>query len=226
MMDFLSSLVQQALQFFYSITNTLGIPSYGVAIIIMTVVVKILLYPVTKKQMESMKAMGQIQPKMEAIKEKYKNDKERMNMELANLYKTEGVNPLSGCLPLLIQMPIMIGIFYGIRDFEYVGSSTFLIWDIAKSFNDINKASGFGAAVPYLILPVLSAVTTYITSKMTTPGGGNGGAAAQMKMMSSFMPIFIGYISLDFPSGLVLYWTVMNVMQIIQQMMMDKEAAK
>lgn len=223
MMDFLSSIVQEALRIFYGMTSSLGMPSYGLAIILMTIAVKILLYPITKKQIESMKAMSAIQPKMEAIKEKYKNDKERLNMELANLYKSEGVNPLSGCLPLLIQMPIMIGIFYGIRDFEYVGSSSFLIWDIAKSFKDVNAASGFSAAMPYLILPILSALTTYITSKQTTPSGG---AAAQMKMMTMMMPIFIGYISIDFPSGLILYWVVMNIMQIIQQSMMDKAAGK
>ena len=221
MMDFLSSIVQEVLRVFYGLTSSIGFPNYGLAIILMTIAVKVLLYPLTKKQIQSMKAMSTLQPKMEALKEKYKNDKERLNMELAELYKNEGVNPLSGCLPLLIQMPIMIGIFYGIRDFEYVGSSTFMLWDIAKSFKDVNEAMGFNAAMPYLILPLLSAITTYIASKQTTPSGG-GGAAAQMKMMTLGMPIFIGYISIDFPSGLVLYWVVMNIMQIIQQAQMEK----
>ena len=99
-MDFLSNIVQQVLGVFYGLTKTLGFPNYGVAIILMTIVVKMLLYPLTKKQIESTKAMMSIQPKMKALQEKYKNDKQRLNMELANLYKTEGVNPLAGCLPL------------------------------------------------------------------------------------------------------------------------------
>lgn len=105
-------------------TATVGLPNYGLAIIIMTIIVKILLYPLTKTNRIN-KAMMAMQPKMKAIQEKYKNDKQRLNMELANLYKQENVNPLAGCLPLLVQMPIMIGIFYGIRDFHYVGPANF-----------------------------------------------------------------------------------------------------
>ena len=211
-MDFLSNIVQQVITVIYSFLHGIGFPNYGVAIIIMTVLVKLILYPLTKKQIESTKAMMEIQPKMKAIQEKYKDDKQRLNMELANLYKNEGVNPLAGCLPLIIQMPIMIGIFYGIRDFHYEGSATFL-WMESNSAPD-----------PTYILPVLSALTTFIASKQTMPATGAGGA--QNKMMMYFMPLFIGYISLTFPAGLVLYWVVMNIMQIGQQYMMDKAATK
>lgn len=208
-MDFLSNIVQQVLTILYSFTESVGMPSYGLAIVIMTIIVKLLLYPLTKKQIESTKSMMEIQPKMKAIQEKYKNDKERLNMELANLYKNEGVNPLAGCLPLIVQMPIMIGIFYGIRDFHYAGPSGFL-WMESISVPD-----------PTFILPVLSAVTTFIQSKQTMPDTG----AAQNKIMLYFMPLFIGYISLEFPAGLVIYWVVMNIMQIAQQAMMNKAAA-
>lgn len=211
-MDFLSNIVQQVITVIYGFLHGVGFPNYGVAIIIMTVLVKLILYPLTKKQIESTKAMMEIQPKMKAIQEKYKDDKQRLNMELANLYKNEGVNPLAGCLPLLIQMPIMIGIFYGIRDFQYEGSASFL-WMESISAPD-----------PTYILPVLSALTTFIASKQTMPATGAGGA--QNKMMMYFMPLFIGYISLTFPAGLVLYWVVMNIMQIGQQYMMDKAPAK
>ena len=211
-MDFLSNIVQQVITVIYSFLHGIGFPNYGVAIIIMTVLVKLILYPLTKKQIESTKAMMEIQPKMKAIQEKYKDDKQRLNMELANLYKNEGVNPLAGCLPLIIQMPIMIGIFYGIRDFHYEGSASFL-WMESISASD-----------PTYILPVLSALTTFIASKQTMPATGAGGA--QNKMMMYFMPLFIGYISLTFPAGLVLYWVVMNIMQIGQQYMMDKAATK
>ena len=150
----------------------------------------------------------------QALQEKYKDDKQRLNMELANLYKSEGVNPLAGCLPLLIQMPIMIGIFYGIRDYNYAAHP-----EIVTSFlwlADISKAD------PTYVLPV-SALTTFIQTKQTMPTNGGG---AQNKMMMYFMPLFIGYISLTFPAGLVLYWVVMNIMQIAQQSIMNRAAAK
>ena len=205
-MDFLSNIVQQVITVIYSFLQGVGFPNYCIAIIIMTILVKLILYPLSKKQIESTKAMMEIQPKMKAIQEKYKNDKQRLNMELANLYKSEGVNPLAGCLPLIVQMPIMIGIFYGIRDFHYEGSASFL-WMQSISNPD-----------PTYILPVLSALTTFIQSKQTMPDTGN----PQNKMMLYFMPLFIGYISLSFPAGLVLYWVVMNIMQIGQQFMMEK----
>lgn len=209
-MDFLSNIVQQVIIFLYSLTDAMGVPNYGLAIVIMTVIVKLILYPLTKKQIESTKAMMSIQPKMKEIQEKYKDDKQRLNIELANLYKNEGVNPLAGCLPLLIQMPIMIGIFYGIRDFSYAGPTNFL-W-----MENISNPD------PMYILPILSAVTTFIQSKQTMPDT----SSPQNKIMLYFMPLFIGYISLTFPAGLVIYWVVMNIMQIGQQALMNKAAGK
>ena len=105
-MDFLSSLVQEAITILYNISASFGFANYGFAIILLTVIVKMATYPLTKKQIQSMKAMQRPQPKMKAIQEKYKGDKMKANEALAQLYKSEGVNPLAGCLPLLIQMPI------------------------------------------------------------------------------------------------------------------------
>ena len=212
-MDFLANIVQQVLTVLYNFTESMGIPNLGLAIVLMTIIIKLIMYPLTQKQIQSTKAMMEIQPKMKALQEKYKDDKQRLNMELANLYKSEGVNPLAGCLPLLIQMPIMIGIFYGIRDYDYAAHPelvTSFLW-----LKDISLAD------PTYILPVLSALTTYIQTKQTMPAGGG----AQNKMMEYFMPLFIGYISLTFPAGLVLYWVVMNIMQIAQQSIMNKAAA-
>ena len=200
-MDFLSNIVQQVITFLYTMTQTAGFPNYGIAIVLMTILVKLLLYPITAKQIKSTKAMMEIQPKMKAIQTRYKDDKVMLNQNLAELYKEEGVNPLAGCLPLIIQMPIMIGIFYGVRDFHYAGPSGFL-WMQSISQPD-----------PMYILPVLSALTTLIQSKQTMPDT----SSPQNKIMLYFMPLFIGYISLEFPAGLVLYWVVMNIMQIIQQ---------
>ena len=214
-MDFLANIVQQVLTVLYNFTESVGIPNLGLAIVLMTIIIKLIMYPLTQKQIQSTKAMMEIQPKMKALQEKYKDDKQRLNMELANLYKSEGVNPLAGCLPLLIQMPIMIGIFYGIRHYNYAAHP-----EIVTSFlwlADISKAD------PTYVLPVLSALTTFIQTKQTMPTNGGG---AQNKMMMYFMPLFIGYISLTFPAGLVLYWVVMNIMQIAQQSIMNRAAAK
>jgi len=208
--DTLSVLVQKVLAFFYGLTGMVGMANYGLAIIVMTIIVKLILWPLTQKQIQSMKDMMKIQPKMDEIRARYKDDKERMNLELANLYKENKINPLSGCLPLLLQFPIMIGIFYGIRDFQYVGPANFL-WMESISNPD-----------PWYILPVLSAVTTFITSKQTMPAQGEGKSPLNSKMMTYFMPLFIGYISISFPAGLVLYWVVMNLMQIAQQTLMTK----
>lgn len=205
-MDFLSSIVQQVVTILYNFTASLGMANYGLAIIIMTILVKLILYPLTAKQIASTKAMMEIQPKMKEIQTRYKDDKMLMNQKLAELYKDQGVNPLAGCLPLIVQMPIMIGIFYGIRDFSYVGPANFL-W-----------MSNISQPDPLYILPVLSALTTFIQSKQTMPDT----SSPQNKVMLYFMPLFIGYISFNFPAGLVLYWVVMNIMQISQQAIMNK----
>jgi len=206
----LSNLVQQVVAHIYEFTRILGEPSYGLAIILMTILIKLLLAPLTAKQLASTRAMSRIQPKMKELQLRYKNDKETLNKKMSELYQKEGVNPLAGCLPLIIQMPIMIGIFYGIRDFQYEGPSSFL-W-----------MQSIGDPDPYYILPVLSALTTYIQSRQTMPPSDN----PQGKVMLYFMPIFIGYISLKFPAGLVLYWVVMNIMQIGQQFLLDKKGKK
>ena len=172
----------------------------------MTVFIKMLLYPLTVKQIRSMKAMSELQPKMKALQEKYKDDKVKLQSEISNLYKVSGVNPLSGCLPLVVQMPILIAIFYAIRDYQYAGSTTFL-WLASLADPD-----------PTYVLPVISAATTFVQSLQTMPDT----SSAQNKMMLYFMPVFIGYISLQFSAGLVLYWIVTNLVQILQQWWMAR----
>ena len=118
-MDFLSSIFNplvQALEFIlgfiHDIFSVAGIESYGIAIIVLTVIIKMIFYPLTVKQVKSMKAMQELQPKMKKLQEKYKNDPKRLQLEMGNLYKTAGVNPLAGCLPLLVQMPCLMGMCY------------------------------------------------------------------------------------------------------------------
>lgn len=205
-MDFLSGIVQTVLTYCYNLTVSMGFANYGVAIIVMTVLIKMLLYPLTVKQIRSMKAMSELQPKMKALQEKYKDDKVKLQSEISNLYKVSGVNPLSGCLPLVVQMPILIAIFYAIRDYQYAGSTTFL-WLASLADPD-----------PTYVLPVISAATTFVQSLQTMPDT----SSAQNKMMLYFMPVFIGYISLQFSAGLVLYWIVTNLVQILQQWWMAR----
>lgn len=215
-MDFLAQLVAKAVTIIYNGLEVAGFANYGLAIVVMTIIIKLILFPLTKKQIESTKAMMAIQPKMKEIQEKFKYDKNRMNQELANLYKENHVNPLAGCLPLLVQMPILFGIYYGIRDLHYEGPANFL-WMQNIAMPD-----------PMYILPILSALTTFIQTKQTMPakkpGEKSSGIMGMMQgqMMLYFMPLFIGYISLQFPAGLVIYWIVMNLMQIGQQAYMNR----
>lgn len=199
----LTSVFRFIFEGFYDITAMAGIANYGIAIILMTILVKVLLYPLTAKQVRSMKAMQELQPALKKLQKDYKNNPQLLQQKMAELYKESGVNPLAGCLPLLIQMPILMGVYYTLYGYNYTGDPNFL-WLTSLSETD-----------PTYVLPILSALTTYIQQKQTMTN--NGGDNQQMKLMSYMMPLFIGWISLSFPSGLVVYWVTMNICQIIQQ---------
>jgi YidC/Oxa1 family membrane protein insertase len=210
---------------------------YGYSIIIFTILTKILLLPINIKQTESTKRMNELNPKMKEIQEKYKNDKEKMNQKLMELYKEHNYNPASGCLPALIQMPILFALFYVIQNpVKYVFLDADVYAGIAKNFwwlTDLGKpemsatlirVAGFG--VP--ILAVLSAATTYYQMKMIsapkakTEKGKEDTAAQTQSMMTNIMPIMFGWITLSVPAGLALYWVAGNVFTIIQQYFMMK----
>ncbi|WP_026765761.1 YidC/Oxa1 family membrane protein insertase [Selenomonas ruminantium] len=199
----IESLLRFVLESLFAITSAAGFASYGWAIILLTIIVKMALYPLTVKQVKSMKAMQELSPKMKKIQEKYKDNPQMMQQKIGALYQEAGVNPLAGCLPLLIQMPILMGMYYSLYNFSYpTPESAYFLWMTSMSDPD-----------PLYILPVLSALTTFLQQKMTTTDSNN----PQMKMMMFIMPLFIGWISINFPSGLVLYWVTMNVVQIVQQ---------
>ncbi|MGM9540776.1 YidC/Oxa1 family membrane protein insertase [Anaerovibrio sp.] len=197
---------------FYNLTAAVGFANYGIAIILMTILVKALMYPLTAKQVRSMKAMQELQPALKKLQKDYKNNPQLLQQKMAELYKESGVNPLAGCLPLLIQMPILMGVYYCLYGYTYSGDPTFL-WLTSLSDTD-----------HLYILPILSALTTYIQQKQTM--ANNGQDNQQMKIMSYMMPLFIGWISLNFPSGLVVYWVTMNVCQIVQQWYMFRSDKK
>lgn len=217
-MEFLASVFQplvQLLEFilgiFHDALSTVGIESFGIAIIVLTVIIKMIFYPLTKKQVKSMKAMQELQPQLKKLQEKYKKDPKRLQQEMGALYKKEGVNPLAGCLPLLVQMPFLMAMFYALQSIDYGGDPTFL-WIANLSHPD-----------PFYILPVLSAVSTFVLQKQTTSESASPQTKMQMKVMSIVMPLFIGWISCNFAAGLVIYWIVNNLTQIVQQWWMYRE---
>lgn len=189
---------------------------YGYAIIVFTILTKILLLPINIKQTASTKKMNEINPKMKEIQAKYKNDKEKMNEKLMELYKEEKYNPASGCLPALIQLPIIIALFRVLQDPTKFVFSAEQYAALAKSFlwlPDLSKPDTM------YILPALSALTTYVQTAMVS---AKGNADPNMKTMNIVMPIMIGWITIRFPSGVALYWVVGNIFTIIQQYLMTK----
>ncbi len=197
----IENLLHFMMEVLYNVTDKLGFGSYGLAIILLTIIVKVALYPLTVKQIKSMKAMQEIQPELQKLQEKHKNNPQMLQMKMMELYRDKGVNPMAGCLPLVIQMPILMGMYYALYNFDYGGAAPSFLWLPSLSETD-----------PNYILPVLAAATTLIQQKMTTMQ-----QTQQTKMLMIVMPLFIGWLSLTFPSGLVLYWVTMNVVQIVQQ---------
>ena len=186
--------------------------NYGFAIIVLTILIKIALYPLQHKSNVSMKKMQRVGPKVEAIKAKYKKSKtdaeqrNKMNMEMMQLYQKEGINPMAGCLPLVLQLPILWG-FYNLlsRAIELRGAE-WILW-----IKDLSEKD------PTYVLPILMTATMFLQTYLT-PATGD---PAQRKIFL-IMPLVFGFLFKDFPSGLVLYWLVQNILTIIQQLIMNK----
>jgi YidC/Oxa1 family membrane protein insertase len=189
------------------------IPNYGIVLIIFSVIVKIIVWPLTHKSHESMKRMQMLQPYLKELKEKYKKDMQRLQKETMKLYKEHKVNPMGGCLPVLIQMPLFIALFSVFRSTIELRGAPFIFWMKDLSAPDYVLHLPFsipmyGAAVA--ILPIIMGITTYFQSKisMTDPN---------QKMMLYFMPVFLVAIFNKMPSGLTLYYTLFNVLTLVQQ---------
>ena len=183
----LAGVMRVCLEFCYKMTEDLGFPSYGIAIIVLTVIIKTLLLPLALKQIRSMKAMQAIQPEMQKIQKKYKNDPQKLREEMGKLYKENGASPLSGCLPLLIQMPFLISIYYALQGFSYDPAHESFLWLESLAVPDETY-----------ILPILSAASTFIISWQTTPKD----APSNQKTMLLMMPVMIGWMSLNFRAAL------------------------
>ena len=201
------------------------IPNYGIAIIILTILTKILLWPLGSKSYKSMNEMKKIQPLMAEIREKYKDDKQRMNQEVMGLYRTYKINPLGGCLPMVVQIPVFFALYRMLYEAIELRHAPFFGW-----INDLSapdRLFSFDFTIPFMQapygIPVLTLVmggTMFLQQKMSPPMGD----PAQAKMMM-LMPIIFTFIFVNFSSGLVLYWLVNNLLSISQQYYIQKKYA-
>ncbi len=211
--------------------------SYGFSIILITILIKLILFPISRAQVKSQKSMNEVQPKIQKLNEKYKNDKEKLAEETMKLYKEHNVNPLAGCLPMFIQLPIIFGLFAVIKEpatFVFNGSvelaaaatnQTFL-WIKDMAAPDLLSAIinvDFASKAPG-ILPLLAGLFTYLQflTMPKPPNSGNDSANQMMKSMQIFMPLFIIYSGMRFAAGITLYWAVSTAFQILQQMFMNR----
>lgn len=184
----------EVLRFFYSL-----VPNYGIAIILLTLSVRLILYPLTLKQTKEMAKMQKIQPKVKALQERFKDDPQKLNEEVMKLYTKNHVNPLGGCLPMLLQLPIIMALFTTFRSAVELRKASFL-W-----MSDLSKGD------PYLILPIaIAALMYYQQGKATTD--------PQQRQAMSFMPIMMLFITFTLPSGLLVYWFASSVLGILQQL--------
>jgi YidC/Oxa1 family membrane protein insertase len=205
------------LKFFYRYLH-----NYGYAIILLTLLIKLLFWPLTHKSYVSMKAMKKLQPKMQKIREKYKDDKEKMNQEVMQMYRTHKVNPIGGCLPMVLQIPVFFALYRLLYSSIAIRHAPFLWW-----INDLAAPDRFpiGVQIPYLgnglpILTVLMGVSMFAQQKMSPTGGD-----PKMEKMMMMMPVVFTVFFVNFPSGLVLYWLVNNILSVGQQYYINKKTA-
>lgn len=193
--------------------------NYGICLIIVTVIVKICLYPVYKKQIFSTAGMTEIQPKMQEIQKKYAHDKETMNQKVAELYKEEGFNPMGGCLPMIVQMIVIMGLFGLLRNPMLYITDESMYFAIHESFLWIKDLSQ-----PDLwILPIAAGVATFFSfwlNQQTNPSPQSSNM--MMKMMQYFFPIMIVWLARSYPSGLAIYWFMSQFLQIFFNLRFNK----
>lgn len=195
------------------------IPNYGVAIILLTVLVRVVTAPLTARQMKSMKKMGEIQPRLRAIQERFKDDREKQSQEMMKLYREAGVNPLGGCLPILLQFPVFIGLYYALQSSIDLRQAPFVSW-----IDDLSAPEALfvipGLELPFRLLPVVMGGSMVLQQRLTPTTMD----PAQARMMMTIMPVMFTVMFYQFPSGLVLYWLVSNLLAIAHQVWMNRAA--
>ena len=198
----LKGAISALLHLMYDLTG-----NFGVAIILATIVIKIILLPLTLKQDKSMKSMKVLQPEIEKIKQQYQNDPKMMNQKTMELYQKHKVNPMGGCLPLLVQLPILWALFGVLRDTATVPQDSTFLW-----MQLINPD-------PYYVLPVLNGVVSFLQQKVM--GSSDN---PQMKNMMYIFPLMMVFISYKMPAGLQIYWLASSVSAVVQQYLIMKKA--
>ena len=212
----------------YSIMITLYsfIPNYGVVVVLFAILIKLVTYPLMAKQLRSSKKMQEISPLMNQIKIKYKNNPTLQQQKMAALFQENKINPLAGCLPLLIQMPVLMSVFMVFRNtIEFRGES-FVLW-----INDLSAADTLFVVggIPINVLPFLMSFSMYYTMKLssaTQPAGGDPAQEATQQMMKYMFPGMMFFLFYAFPSGLNLYYLCFNIMQIVQQKIINSETTQ
>lgn len=225
------SWLEVILKFFLEWINKL-VHNWGVSIIILTAILKFAMFPITAKTAKSTVKMQALQPKMQEIQEKYRDNPQKLNEQTMKLYKEIGYNPMSGCLPMLVQFVILFAMYNLFNNyFEFRGASFIPGWISDLSSGDHVKTLGFN--LPFLgnqirLLPVIYVISQLLFGKITQNGGtaAAGQSAAQMKMMMYGMPILFFFLFYNAPSGLLLYWTVSNLIQLGQQLFINAKIKK
>lgn len=197
-LGWLNTKLLEILRYFYSL-----IPNYGIAIILLTLLVRLILYPLTLKQTKEMAKMQKLQPKMKEIQDKYRDDPQKMNEEVMKLYTKNKVNPLGGCLPLFLQLPVIMSLFTTLRNAVELRKAPFL-W-----MSDLSKGD------PYLILPIAIAALMYYQQ-------GKANVDPQQRQAMAFMPIMMLVFTFSLPSGLLVYWFTSSVLGLLQQLQTNK----
>ncbi|MDP3030348.1 MAG: membrane protein insertase YidC [Deltaproteobacteria bacterium] len=214
--DIIANPLLLTLNFFDRFTH-----NYGIAIILLTVLIKIIFWPLTHKSYHSMKEMQKLQPKMAKIREKYKNDKQKMNEELMGLYKTYKINPLGGCLPMVLQIPVFFALYKLLLNAIELRHAPFALW-----INDLSAPDRLpvGFDIPYVgglpVLTIFMGASMFIQQKMTPTTGD----PVQAKIML-LLPVIFTFLFVNFAAGLVLYWLVNNILSIGQQYYINKKTA-
>ncbi|MFW6229737.1 MAG: YidC/Oxa1 family membrane protein insertase [Bacillota bacterium] len=203
-------LMTQIIEFIYQLPF---VSSYGLAIIIFTLAIKFALFPLTAKQTRSMKAMQDLQPKMEKIKEKYEDNKEKQQEEMMKLYQENNVNPVAGCLPMILQLFILIPLYRAILAMSETFGETAFLW--------IGRITDGSLAEPDIALVIITGLVMVAQTKVTQSISGGGGGKSGMMMW--IMPIMIVFIGFQLPSGIMVYWLTSTLFSVIQQYLLSKE---
>lgn len=206
MTDAIGSFFRSILEFFYGFTG-----SYGLSIILLTVLFELILLPLNIKQTHQMNKMNELQPQIKELEKKYKKDPQKYNMEVAKLYQENHVNVFMGCLPMLIQLPILLALFYALRGMHF-GEGFLFIKDLGAAPTGSES----------YILAALAAVTTFLSNKMTTNAQtSNANGSSMTAVMNIMMPLMMGWFTFQISAGVALYWIVRNIFAIIKQLVMN-----